>query len=235
MASRAGSTPVVDSVASRVAAWSAGTGTAGQPPNAAPYLVGRAVASLTMAQTYALARQAGFDPAAAVIMAAIAAGESGLRVDAIGDTGLVDAKWGPSVGLPQIRTLKADTGTGRLRDISRLSGDPLQQMVAAYEISSHGRDFTPWTVYTSGKYRSYLGQASSAATVTPVIAGANVVPVGLMSDTGARLQQLAVLGVVVVLGVALVVLGAARATGTGSALAGLLPVGRALKVARAVT
>lgn len=188
-----------------------------------------------MSQTYALARQAGFDPAAAVIMAAVAAGESGLNPDAVGDVKLQNAKWGPSVGLPQIRTLKADTGTGRTRDITRLRNDPLQQMVAAYEISGHGRDFTPWSVYTSGEYRRFLGQASTAAgSGGGYVPGAHVVPVGWQQDAGGRLTALAVLGVAVVLGVGLVVVGATRATGTGGLVAGIIPVGRAVKAARAV-
>lgn len=192
------------------------------------------MATLTMSQAYAYARQAGFDPAAAVIVAAIAAGESGLRTDAIGDTKLTDGTWGPSVGLMQVRTLKADTGTGRTRDITKLR-DPLQNMVAAYEISGHGRDFTPWTVYTSGRYRQFLGQAQGAAKDTPVIPGATVVPAGLSTgdELAGGVQGLVVLGVAVVLGVVLVVAGAARAV--GGSVTGLLPVGRVLKVARAVT
>lgn len=187
------------------------------------------MATLTMAQTYAYARQAGFDPAAAVIVSAIAAGESGLNPAAVGDTTLQDAKWGPSVGLMQVRTLKADTGTGRTRDVSTLR-DPLQNMVAAYEISGHGKDFTPWSVYNSGKYRQFLGQAGSAAKDGGgYIPGATVQPVGLLDgglpDVGANLQRLAVLGVLVVLGGGLVVVGAARATGAGSV------IGRAARTA----
>ncbi|RGC65004.1 hypothetical protein C5N14_30910 [Micromonospora sp. MW-13] len=170
-----------------------------------------------MAQVYAYARQAGFDPAAAVIMAAIAAGESGLNPGAVGDVSLQDATWGPSVGLTQIRTLKADTGTGRTRDITRLR-DPLANLTAAYEISGGGRDWTPWTVYTSGKYRQYLGQAQAAAgsSSTTYIPGAGAVQrVGLADDMVSRAGGLVVQGLIVVLGVVLVVAGAARTTGGG--------------------
>lgn len=174
-----------------------------------------------MSQTYALARRAGFDPPGAVIMAAVAAGESGLNPAAVGDVDLQSAQWGPSVGLPQIRTLKSETGTGGTRDIARLRNDPLAQMVAAYEISGHGRDFTPWTVYTSGRYRTFLGQANTAASSSGgvTVPGVNVVAAGSSTtDGGSRVQALAVLGVVVVLGVGLVVVGAARATGAGPVL-----------------
>jgi hypothetical protein len=34
---------------------------------------------------------------------------------------------------------------------------------AAFSISSHGHDFTPWTTYTSGAYRHYLDAARKAA------------------------------------------------------------------------
>lgn len=116
-----------------------------------------------MAQAYAYARAAGFDPAAATIMAAIDMAESGLNPAAVGDVGLENSTWGPSVGLGQIRSLKAQTGTGKTRDVTTLK-DPAANMAAAYEISHGGKDFTPWTTYTSGKYRSFLGQASAAAT-----------------------------------------------------------------------
>jgi hypothetical protein len=134
-----------------------------------------------MAQAYTYARQAGFDPAAAVIMAAIDMAESGLNPNAEGDIGLQTSVWGPSVGLGQIRTLKAQTGTGKTRDIARLK-DPAGNMAAAYEISNHGRDFTPWTTYTSGKYRQFLGQAKSAAASgagSTTNTGVTVQPAGL--------------------------------------------------------
>ncbi len=167
-----------------------------------------------MAQAYALARQAGFDPASAVIAAAIAAGESGLNPAAVGDVTLQDATWGPSVGLMQVRTLKADTGTGRTRDITVLR-DPLANMQAAYEISHGGRDWTPWSVYTSGKYRTFLGQARDAAAVAPrTIPGATVVPAGLSDNVLATGRGLIVGGLVLAGGVALVLLGATRAVGS---------------------
>lgn len=115
-----------------------------------------------MAQTYAYARQAGFAPDTAVIAAAIAMAESGDNPKARGDVNLETSYWGPSVGLMQIRTVKAQTGTGQDRDITKLS-DPLQNMIAAYNISNKGRDFSPWTTFTSGKYRQFLSQAQASA------------------------------------------------------------------------
>lgn len=170
------------------------------------------MATLTMAQAYAYARKAGFDPASAVIAAAIAMGESGLRTDARGDTGLQTDVWGPSVGLMQIRTVKVQTGTGGERDITKLD-DPLQNMLSAFKISSGGRDWTPWTVYTSGKYRQFLGQANTAVTDT---AGGTIVPAGVKEDWSALVYKVGdwmLLWTIAGAGLALVVLGGARTLG----------------------
>lgn len=166
--------------------------------------------SLTMAQIYADAREAGFDAVSAVIMAAIVMGESGGNPDAIGDVNLVNGNWGPSVGLAQIRTLKTDTGTGRTRDIDMLR-DPVKNLAAAYSISSGGKDFTPWTVYNTGKYRSFLGQAQSSAGA--YIPGASVTakPVGLVGGLTSGLldsvRDMAVVGIAITFGLGLIVAG----------------------------
>jgi hypothetical protein len=96
-------------------------------------------------------------------MVAVGLGESGGNDTALGDVELEDSTWGPSVGLYQVRTLKGKTGSGGDRDISALMGDPDHQAQAAWDISSKGTDFTPWMVYTSGKYQQYLQQAQDAA------------------------------------------------------------------------
>ena len=108
-------------------------------------------------------REAGFSRASAIIMVAVGLGESGGNDTAVGDVGLEDSTWGPSVGIYQVRTLKGKTGSGGDRDISSLMGDPDHQALAAWDISSKGTDFTPWSVYTSGKYQEFLGQARAAA------------------------------------------------------------------------
>lgn len=106
---------------------------------------------------------AGFDPAGATLMTAIAGAESGWNSTAVGDVGLQDATWGPSYGLFQIRTLKSDTGTGGTRDINRLAGSDVEQARAAYVISRAGTDFTAWTVYNTGAYQAHLAAAKAAA------------------------------------------------------------------------
>lgn len=121
------------------------------------------MAKRTPGEVYAALVAAGFPPAQAVTMTAIAGAESGWRDDALGDVGLANATWGPSFGLFQIRTLKRDTGRGTDRDITALTGNLGAQARAAWEISRHGADFTPWTVYRTGRYRDFLGQAQAAA------------------------------------------------------------------------
>lgn len=93
---------------------------------------------------------------------AIAGGESGWRPDAVGDVSLADDKWGPSIGLWQIRSLRAQTGTGQSRDANRLP-DPAFNARSMWEISGGGQSWGPWSVYTSGAYRQHLDVAGSAA------------------------------------------------------------------------
>lgn len=133
---------------------------------------------LTPAQVYTLARGAGFAPPMAAIMVAIAGPESGYRTDAVGDVGIQTGTWGPSVGLWQIRSIKADTGTGRPRDASRLK-DPVFNASAAYSIYK-SQGLGAWTAYSSGAYRSFLGKANAAAGT----GGAAVPPVSSSPSSG---------------------------------------------------
>lgn len=118
--------------------------------------------ALTYAQVYALARGAGLSPQQAITATAIAAAESSLNPSAMGDTTITNATWGPSVGLWQIRTLKAETGTGRSRDVNVLT-DPTQNARAMFDISSGGSNWGPWSTYTSGAYQQYVAAATAAA------------------------------------------------------------------------
>jgi hypothetical protein len=175
--------------------------------------------ALTMAQVYAYARQAGFAPDTAVIATAIAMAESGDNPHARGDIGLETSYWGPSVGLEQIRTVKADTGKGDDRDISRVGDDPLQNMIAAYDISKKGTDFSPWTTYTSGKYRTFLGQATTAAGSAGSAGGAvsaTQTAFGLpsVSQIGQKVQEIGLILLAVGLASTLVVLGGYKIAGS---------------------
>lgn len=121
------------------------------------------MAKLTAAQIFSDLVGAGFNAAQATVMTAIAFAESGGDDAAVGDVGLENNTWGPSYGLFQVRTLKADTGKGTDRDVNALAGNDAAQAKAAYDISHNGSNFTPWTTYTSGKYQQFLGQAQQTA------------------------------------------------------------------------
>jgi len=121
----------------------------------------------TPAEVYATLRAAGWPAPSAMTMTAIAGAESGWDDAAQGDLRLADTTWGPSYGLFQIRTLKRATGTGGTRDITVLAGDDLAQARAAWEISQHGADLSPWTVYRTGAYRRFLDAARAAAGGNP--------------------------------------------------------------------
>src|SRR5262245_26484467 len=95
-------------------------------------------------------------------MLAVGTAESGLDDTTIGDVALETNTWGPSFGMFQIRTLKADTGLGTDRDINALAASDAAQARAAYDISRHGTDFSAWTDYVNGAYQQYLGQAAAA-------------------------------------------------------------------------
>jgi hypothetical protein len=129
------------------------------------------MARRTAAEIFSAARAAGLSVASATIATAIALAESSGDDAAVGDVDLQQGDWGPSVGVWQIRTLKSQTGTGKTRDIRRLQGNMTEQARSMVEISRSGTDWTPWTVFTKGKYQNFMGQAQGASTgstaVTP--------------------------------------------------------------------
>lgn len=107
------------------------------------------------------ASRAGLSGESLTVAVAIALAESGGRTDAIGDRTLVNATWGPSVGLWQIRSLKNEYGTGGTRDYTRLT-DPTFNARSMVRISNGGRNWRPWSVYTSGRYVAFLPRARAA-------------------------------------------------------------------------
>ncbi|GAA4699768.1 hypothetical protein [Phytohabitans rumicis] len=175
------------------------------------------MARRTPAEVYRALLGAGFPPQAAVTMTAIAGGESGWDDAAVGDTRLQNATWGPSYGVFQVRTLKSETGKGTARDIMELTGDLGAQARAAWEISQHGADFTPWTVYTSGRYKDFLGQVSGAVGVVGDVIGDLVDKIPgadiTVGDVLGGARGVAVEVVAVVFGLALVVAGLAKSSG----------------------
>lgn len=109
----------------------------------------------------ALAHDAGLRGDDLVTAVAVAGPESGYDVRAKGDEHLVDDKWGPSLGLWQIRTLHEQRGTGGPRDADRLY-DPRHNAMSMAAIRSTSRGWNHWTAYSNGSYRNYLGRARDA-------------------------------------------------------------------------
>ena len=100
--------------------------------------------------------KAGFNVEQAKIMYAIVGGESNYRQEAVGDTTIQTSKWGPSVTMFQIRTLKAEKDSGSCRDIVALQASLDFSAQCAYLISGQGTNFNPWTAYLNGSYLRYL-------------------------------------------------------------------------------
>jgi len=95
---------------------------------------------------------------------AVAMAESGGRARAEGDKGLANEKWWYSIGPFQIRSLHhpKQYKNGHLRSIKDLY-NPDFNINSAWEISKHGKNWTPWSTYTSGKFSQYLDDAKVAA------------------------------------------------------------------------
>lgn len=143
-----------------------------------------------MAEVGSLAYDAGLHAPAPLTRAiAVAVAESGLNSDAKGDVGLQTDKWGPSVGLWQIRSLKAEKGRGTTRDETKLR-DPAGNAKAMVEISKNGTDWGPWSVThpTSlvgfAAYTAALGPASAIATGVITRKGGEVVAGGAADSAG---------------------------------------------------
>lgn len=148
------------------------------------------MATLTNAQVYALARAAGLTHEQAITATAITNPESSRITDRVGDKGLTTAIWGPSIGLWQIRSLKAQTGTGKSRDANQLK-DPAFNARAMFEISEHGTNWTPWTTYNDGVYLKYVpevraavGNGSGVATPGQAATVGTTSPAGVSVTTG---------------------------------------------------
>lgn len=118
---------------------------------------------LSIDQVAELAWGAGLRGEPLAVSIAVSKGESGFDADAVGDEHLADAKWGPSLSLWQIRSLRpAYLYLEPIRDPTKLM-DPAYNARAMYQISKGGNDFTPWSVFTSGAYRNHLPAARRAA------------------------------------------------------------------------
>lgn len=104
-----------------------------------------------------LLQKTGFSGDRLEVAIAVVMAESGGSATAQGDQHLADSKWGNSVGLFQIRSLRHPdrySGTDRLRDAKKLL-NPVFNAQAAYQISNEGTNWGPWSAYTSGAYRKF--------------------------------------------------------------------------------
>lgn len=116
---------------------------------------------MTPLEVYNLARSEGLSSERALVATAVALPESGLNPTILGDENLEDEKYGPSVGLWQIRSLRAQLGTGGERDALRLV-EPAFNAKSMASISKGGSDFSPWTCFRNGDYLMYLGRVRGA-------------------------------------------------------------------------
>lgn len=115
------------------------------------------MSELSPAEIARYAHEAGFRGQDLTIAVAVALAESGGDPRAHNDTPPDN-----SYGLWQINML-GSLGPARRREFGLESNrelfDPLENAKAANRISGDGRSWTPWTTYTSGKYRQYLDEA----------------------------------------------------------------------------
>lgn len=87
-------------------------------------------------------------------------GTLGAYLDAVGDLGVMDAKWGPSCSGFQIRTLRdplSGNAADRYRVAARLHDDPDYAAEAAFVISKGGTDWSLWSTYRDQTYLAWKG------------------------------------------------------------------------------
>lgn len=124
-------------------------------------------------EIYQAALGAGFSPDQAVTMTAIALAESSGNPNAHNPN---RATGDNSYGLWQINMI--DTlGPARRKQFGIGSDDalfdPMTNAKAAYTVSGGGGNFSPWTTFTSGKYKAHLAEAQAAAGgIAPAAGGA---------------------------------------------------------------
>ena len=113
-------------------------------------------------EIYELCREVGFNHKNAQIASAIALCEApgvlndkpASNFDAVGDQELANETWGYSYGGFQIRSLRADAGTGRTRDAERLLRPKFNCRSARTIKLAQG--WNAWSVYKHGLYKAFL-------------------------------------------------------------------------------
>ncbi|MCW2498135.1 hypothetical protein [Jatrophihabitans sp.] len=117
----------------------------------------------TPGEAYNALRDVGINPTLAATLTAIGGAESHWNTSAQGDLGIQTAKWGPSYGVWQIRTLKADTGKGTARDINFLRQGLFAQAAAVSQLVKNKSGLNQWSTYKNGSYKKFTAQARTAA------------------------------------------------------------------------
>lgn len=121
------------------------------------------MATLSLASIGQTAYQAGFRDKDLVVAIAVAFAESRGKTDAYGDGALQTSVWGPSVGLFQIRSLKAEKGKGTVRDeLANL--DPQTNANHAFQIWKQS-GWGAWSSHSNGSYLLWMAPATSAAAI----------------------------------------------------------------------
>lgn len=145
---------------------------------------------LTQDEVYDLCRSVGFNHRNAKIASAIAMcesawaedGKSYANFDAVGDQELANETWGYSYGGFQIRSLRADAGTGRTRDAEKLLIPRFNVRSARTIKLSQG--WKAWSVFKSGAYKAYLQDMyPPPENVYVVISGDTLSKIGEKTDT----------------------------------------------------
>jgi hypothetical protein len=127
--------------------------------------------SASMGQVAGWAYDAGLrNPLALAKAVAVATAESGRDPGKKGDIGLQNATWGPSVGLWQIRSLKAEKGKGTVRDETKLT-DPVFNAKAMVSISKSGADWSPWSVTHPTDLIGFARYTATLPIATDAVAG----------------------------------------------------------------
>ena len=130
-----------------------------------------------------LVATAGFTGHDQAIAVAIALAESGGNPDIAGDTKITTDIWGPSIGLFQIRSLKAQRGTGGERD-ELANHDPLTNARHAHAIYAAARNtFQPWSTFNHGAFNKFLPAAQAALDSGHVIGHTSAVYIIQANDT----------------------------------------------------
>jgi lysozyme-like protein len=118
---------------------------------------------MKLTELRSLATQVGFTGSDIDIAAAVAMAESKGDPTAVGDEGLTDSKWGPSLGLFQIRSLRHPekfSPPDTLRIAPKLK-DPLYNAKTAKAIKdAHG--WEQWSTFRNGAYLHHMDGSTAA-------------------------------------------------------------------------